>query len=77
MKVNQVQIRELFSNYGDVDMLFIDAQMQVVHIHRYATPQSEAIIDSQYDSVAVIELNGGAAERFGISPGSKLLLLEG
>lgn len=59
-----------------LDMLFVDENLQVAHIHRNAVPLSEDIIDSQTDVAAVIELNGGAAEYFGIATGNQIILSE-
>ncbi len=59
-----------------LDMLFFDETGQVVSIHENATPLSTDIIDSGALVAGVIELNGGAAGKLGISPGSRLLLFK-
>jgi len=57
-----------------LDMLFFDAKLRIHHIHRDATPYSEAIISSNGPVIGVIELNGGAAQQFGILPGDNIIL---
>jgi uncharacterized membrane protein (UPF0127 family) len=52
-----------------LDMLFVGADGHIVNIYKRAVPMSEAIIASAGPVVAVIELNGGAADKFGIKPG--------
>ena len=56
-----------------LDMLFVDARGQIVNIHERAVPMSEATISATAPVRAVIELNGGTAERLGIRPGDKVL----
>jgi uncharacterized protein len=55
-----------------LDMLFVDAQGRIVNIHQRAVPQSLDVIASAAPVRAVIELNGGTAERLGIVPGDKV-----
>ena len=57
-----------------LDMLFFDTSLRIKHIHRNAVPHSEAIISSNGPVIGVIELNGGAAELFGILPGDRIIL---
>lgn len=57
-----------------LDMLFFDRSLRIQHIHRNAVPHSEAIISSNGPAMGVIELNGGAAELFGILPGDRIIL---
>ena len=57
-----------------LDMLFIDADMTVAHIHREAVPLSEDIIEPPGPVAGVIELNGGASDRFGIRKGDRVIL---
>ncbi|NTE53635.1 DUF192 domain-containing protein [Agrobacterium tumefaciens] len=52
-----------------LDMLFIARDGRITHIHENAVPHSEAIISSRGPVKFVLELNGGAAKRFGIKPG--------
>jgi uncharacterized protein len=52
-----------------LDMLFIAADGRVAGIHAQAKPQNDDIIASDKPVLAVLELNAGAAARFGIKPG--------
>ena len=54
----------------ELDMLFIDAQGVVQHIHHRAQPLDETPIFGGQDLTHVLEINGGMAERLGISTGS-------
>lgn len=56
-----------------LDMLFVDAAGQLVHIEANTTPNSERIIASPERVNAVIELEGGHAAAKGISKGQILL----
>jgi len=56
-----------------LDMLFVDARGRIVNIHERAVPQSDAVIAAAAPVRAVIELNGGTAERLGIKPGDRVL----
>jgi hypothetical protein len=57
-----------------LDMLFFDTELRIQHIHRNAVPLSEDIISSNGLVLGVIELNGGAAEHFGILPGDRIIV---
>lgn len=52
-----------------LDMLFIARDGRITHIHENAVPHSETIISSRGPVKFVLELNGGAAKRYGIKPG--------
>jgi uncharacterized membrane protein (UPF0127 family) len=56
-----------------LDMLFIDANGTIVNIRARAVPESDAIISAAAPVRAVLELNGGTAERLGIAPGDRVL----
>ena len=56
-----------------LDMLFVDAHGRIVNIHERAVPQSDDVIAAAAPVRAVIELNGGTAERLGIAPGDRVL----
>ena len=56
-----------------LDMLFVDAQGRVVHIHERAVPGSLETIGSGTPVRAVIELNGGTAARLGIKLGDRVV----
>jgi len=57
-----------------LDMLFIAADATVASIHTDAVPMSEDIIHSGTAVAAVLELNAGSAERFGIRPGDRIII---
>ena len=52
-----------------LDMLFLSGDGRVTKIAAHTEPLSEKMIESEADVTAVLELNGGAAEYFGIAPG--------
>ncbi|MBM3567610.1 MAG: DUF192 domain-containing protein [Alphaproteobacteria bacterium] len=52
-----------------LDMLFILSDGRIRNIHKRAVPHSEATIASDGAVAAVLEINGGAADRLGIAPG--------
>jgi uncharacterized protein len=56
-----------------LDMLFVDAQGQILNIHQRAVPQSLDVIAAAAPVRVVIELNGGTAERLGIEPGDQVI----
>lgn len=56
-----------------LDMLFVAADGRIASIHARAVPMSEAMISSEGDVRAVIELNGGTADRLGIKPGDRVI----
>ncbi|MEM1076023.1 MAG: DUF192 domain-containing protein [Pseudomonadota bacterium] len=56
----------------ELDMLFIDAQGVVRHIHHRAQPLDETPIFGGQDLTHVLEINGGLAERLGIGPGTQV-----
>ena len=55
-----------------LDMLFIDAKGNVERIHKNAVPLDETPIQGGNNIFAVLEINGGLADRFGITPGTTL-----
>ncbi|MGJ8545204.1 MAG: DUF192 domain-containing protein [Sulfitobacter sp.] len=55
-----------------LDMLFIDPQGVVQHIHHQAKPLDETPIPGGDGLIAVLEINGGMARKLGISEGSFL-----
>lgn len=57
----------------ELDMLFIDASGVVRHIHDRAQPLDETPISGGPDPLlGVLEINGGLAERLGITPGARI-----
>ena len=61
------------NTYVPLDLLFLNAQGKIDYIAEKATPRSEAIIGPPTPEFAVLELKGGACERFGIKVGDKVL----
>ena len=59
-----------------LDMLFIGAEGTIVKIRERAVPFSEEVINSEKPVVAVLEVNGGTASRYGIRPGDRVMLPE-
>jgi hypothetical protein len=57
------------NTYVSLDLLFLNAQGKIDYIAAKATPQSEKIIGPPTPEYAVLELKGGACERFGIKVG--------
>ena len=56
----------------ELDMLFIDPQGVVRHIHHRAQPLDETTIPGGDGLLAVLEINGGLAKRLGITEGSQI-----
>ncbi len=61
------------NTYIPLDMLFIGADGKILRIAERAVPMSEELISSGVPARAVLELNGGTAERLGIKPGDQIL----
>lgn len=57
-----------------LDMVFFDAELRVVWIHKGAKPLSLEIIAPPMPVAYVLELPAGSVKRFGISAGSRLEL---
>lgn len=55
-----------------LDMVFVRPNGVVHRIEAWTRPLSEAIIASQGDVTACLELAGGAAERLGLRPGDRI-----
>ena len=55
-----------------LDMLFIDAQGVVQHIHENAVPLDRTGIDGGMNVRYVLEINGGMAARLHLTPGIEL-----
>jgi hypothetical protein len=60
-----------------LDMLFIDKQSKIVSLHADTVPLAETIIESGTDVVAVIELNAGSINYFGIETGNLVIFPAG
>ncbi len=55
-----------------LDMLFFSEEGRVKHIHENAVPFDLAPISGGDHVMAVLEINGGLAQRFGMSPGTEI-----
>ena len=56
-----------------LDMIFIAKDGTIRHIHHMARPQDTAHITSNKPVSAVLEINGGFADKLGLSEGDKVL----
>jgi uncharacterized membrane protein (UPF0127 family) len=52
-----------------LDIIFIDEQMKIVHIHEYAIPYSEDLIPSTKPAQYIVEVNAGYTSEMGIKSG--------
>jgi uncharacterized membrane protein (UPF0127 family) len=57
------------NTYVSLDLLFLDARGKIDYIAARAAPLSETIIGPSTAEYAVLELKGGACDRFGIKVG--------
>ncbi|OPY28055.1 MAG: hypothetical protein A4E28_01735 [Methanocella sp. PtaU1.Bin125] len=57
-----------------LDILFIDKDLEIIHIHENATPLSEATIASSGHCRYVLEVNGGLCRSLGICAGDRVRL---
>jgi len=53
-----------------LDMLFIDPDGRIAHIHENAIPLDETSIPGGVDRLAVLEINGGLTSELGLTVGS-------
>jgi uncharacterized membrane protein (UPF0127 family) len=60
------------NTYIPLDMVFIRADGIVHRIEAMTEPLSETVIESRGSVLAVLELKGGAAAKFGLKPGDKV-----
>ncbi len=56
-----------------LDLLFIAEDGEITHIHHHAKPLDETRITSERPALAVLEINGGMADKLGIKPGDKVI----
>ena len=56
-----------------LDIIFIDTDGTILHIHHMAKPQDLKQITSEEPSRAVLEINGGLSAKFGFKKGDKIL----
>lgn len=62
------------NTYIPLDMLFINCDMVVVHIHKNAKPMSLDYIGTDEKFCYVLEINGGEADKRGIVIGDKVII---
>jgi uncharacterized protein len=62
----------MHNTYIPLDMVFIRADGQVHRIEAMTEPQSDRIIASGGEVLAVLELAGGSAARLGLKPGDRV-----
>jgi uncharacterized membrane protein (UPF0127 family) len=55
-----------------LDMIFLDDQKKIVHIHQAAEPLSLTIIQTPYDARFTVEINAGEVQHYGLSVGDRL-----
>jgi uncharacterized membrane protein (UPF0127 family) len=55
-----------------LDMVFIEGDGTIKHVHANAVPLSTDTIPSEFPVRAVLEINGGSARLLGIKPGDKV-----
>lgn len=56
-----------------LDILFLAKDGTIHHIHHMAKPQNDAHISSQRPVKAVLEINGGLADKWGIKEGDTVI----
>ena len=61
------------NTYASLDMVFIRADGTVHRIETNTEPMSERVIASEGPAVAVLELAAGAAAKYGLKAGDKVL----
>lgn len=62
------------NTYIPLDMLFINCDMKVVHIHKNAKPMSLDNIGTDEEFCYVLEINGGETDRKGIVVGDGVII---
>ena len=55
-----------------LDMLFADISGRITHVHHNAVPGDLTPISGGQEVYAVLEINGGLAQKYGITAGSQL-----
>lgn len=56
-----------------LDMIFVDAEGNVVKIHKYTTPYSEESYQSGEPAKFVVEVNAGFTDKYGIKEGDRIV----
>jgi hypothetical protein len=60
------------NTYIPLDIIFIDANKEIVKIHKYAAPHSVDSYPSQKDALYVVEVNGGFTDKYNIQEGDRI-----
>ena len=60
------------NTYLELDMIFLDEHLVVVHVEREARPLTETPRPSSRPAQYVLEVRGGFAKKWGVLPGSRL-----
>ncbi len=60
------------NTYITLDLIYVNANKEIVNIAKMATPQSEAQILSEKPAQYVLEVNGGFCDRYQIKAGDKV-----
>jgi len=63
------------NTYIPLDMIFIDANLNVVGVHQNATPLSEDSISVGKKSRYVLEINAGLSDKYGIIENTKAVFI--
>lgn len=61
------------NTYIPLDMIFMNEHGRITHIAERTVPMSTAIIRSNGPARAVLEVNGGTANRLGIAEGDRVM----
>lgn len=74
-KFDELQIITMWmkNTFIPLDMIFLDSQGVIVHVHERAVPHSLETISSKYPSKFVLEINAGQAKQAGLEVGEKML----
>ena len=62
------------NTYIPLDLIFLDANLEVVSIAKEATPKSLETIPSNGPAQYVLEVNAGLSDTWNLKPGDKLVL---
>lgn len=60
------------NTYISLDIVYIDDQMEIVSIQKYATPLSEESLPSYKKAQYVLEVNGGFCDKYHVGYGDKI-----
>jgi uncharacterized membrane protein (UPF0127 family) len=60
------------NTYIPLDIIFVNAEKQIVKIHKYATPHSIDSYPSEKDAQYVVEVNGGFTDQHNIKEGDRI-----